>query len=228
MTEILTELQKISAGQSKLISDVDELKQQLLTTDKTLSDLGNRMSELERHYQSLLPLRADIAAIQADTTATTHLVSELEERLDDAENRSRRNNLIFYNLPDPNPKEDNNETEQLIINHCLEHLKIKIDPKEIDRAHRLGRHKNDRCRPIIVRFPFFKTKQDVLTNARKLKGTNFSIGEDFSLSVRNARRHLVSFAKQQSGKFQINFKTLHMGSKRYVFDQTSQKVKEIS
>ncbi|XP_077551219.1 uncharacterized protein LOC144164831 [Haemaphysalis longicornis] len=228
MKEILAELGKISAGQSKLISDFEEVKKQLLTTDKTLSDLGKRMTELERHYQNIVPIRADIAAIQADTTATTQLVSELEKRLDDAENRSRRNNLIFYNLPDTNAKETNIETEELIINHCLENLEIKIDPKEIDRSHRLGRHSPDRCRPIIVRFTFYKTKENTLSNAKKLKGTDFSIGEDYSLSVRTARRHLVAFAKQKSEKFQIRFKTLHMGSKRYIFDHASQSVIEVA
>ncbi|KAH9378173.1 hypothetical protein HPB48_013281 [Haemaphysalis longicornis] len=144
------------------------------------------MTEVENHYQNLSPLKADLEVIRTDTTETNGLVSEFEAKLDDAENRSRRNTLIFYNLPDPNPAETNAEAEGLIIRHCVEHLQVAIDPKEIDRAHRLGRHAANRPRPIIGKFTFHKTKETVLTNAPKLKGTDFSIGEDFSQSVRTA------------------------------------------
>ncbi|KAH9371975.1 hypothetical protein HPB48_000466 [Haemaphysalis longicornis] len=154
MQEILTELQKISAGQATLLTEVQELKNQLSTTNQTITDLSKRMTEVENHYQNLSPLQADLEVIRTDTTETNRLVSELEAKLDDAENRSRRNNLIFYNLPDPNPAETNAEAEGLIIRHCLEHLQVAIDPKEIDRAHRLGRHAANRNRPIIAKFTF--------------------------------------------------------------------------
>ncbi|XP_077528899.1 uncharacterized protein LOC144141207 [Haemaphysalis longicornis] len=228
MQEILTELQRISAGQATLLTEVQELKNQLSTTNQTITDLSKRMTEVENHYQNLSPLQADLEVIRTYTTETNRLVSELKAKLDDAETRSRRNNLIFYNLPDPNPAETNAESEGLIIRHCLEHLQVAIDPKEIDRAHRLGRHAANRHRPIIAKFTFHKTKETVLTNAPKLKETDFSIGEDFSQSVRTARRHLVNFAKTKSTKFQIRYKTLHMGSKRYIFDNASQTVKEIA
>lgn len=228
MQEILTELQKISAGQATLLTEVQELKNQLSTTNQTITDLSKRMTEVENHYQNLSPLHADLEMILTDATETNRLVSKLEAKLDDAENRSRRNNLIFYNLPDPNPAETNAEAEGLIIRHCREHLQVVIDPKEIDRAHRLGRHATNRNRPMIAKFTFHKTKEAVLTNAPMLRETDFSIGEDFSQSVRTARRHLVNFAKAKSAKFQIRYKTLHMGSKRYIFDNASQTVKEIA
>ncbi|KAH9379173.1 hypothetical protein HPB48_001685 [Haemaphysalis longicornis] len=119
------------------------------------------MTEVENHYQNLSPLQADLEVMRTDTTETNRLVSELEAKLDHPENRSRRNNLIFYNLPDPNPAETNAEAEGLIIRHCLEHLQVAIDPKEIDRAHRLGRHAANRRRPIIAKFTFHKTKETI-------------------------------------------------------------------
>ncbi|KAH9383926.1 hypothetical protein HPB48_025851 [Haemaphysalis longicornis] len=84
----------------------------------------------------------------------------------------------FLNLPA--------QLKQLQKQKGLEHLQVAIDPKEIDRAHRLGRHATNRHRPIIAKFTFHKNKETV--NAPKLKGTDFSIGEDFSQSVRTARR----------------------------------------
>lgn len=104
---------------------------------------------------------------------------------------------------------------------------LTIDQRDIDRAHRLGRHAVDKQRPIIIKFNTFKTKDKILSNGRKLKDTEYSVGEDFSAPVRNARRHLIAFARSQSSPFMLSFKTLHMGKKRYIFDESTQTVKEL-
>ncbi|XP_037561568.2 uncharacterized protein LOC119440760 [Dermacentor silvarum] len=171
----------------------------------------------------LLLLSGDIE----NSERTTQLVHKLDARVDDAENRSRRNNLIFYGLPDPSASEPSSESEKIILRHCSDHLKVSLDPKEIERAHRIGRYSPDRKRPIIVKFVFFKTKEAVLSNGRNFKGTDFSVAEDFSPAVRNARKHLVAFAKAKSVPFSLRFKTLFIGSKRYVYDEASQTIKEV-
>lgn len=111
---------------------------------------------------------------------------------------------------------------------CSEHLNVKIDPKEVERAHRLGRYKPGQHRPVIVKFTSFKTKETILSNGKKLKGTTYAIGQDFSRSVQNARKHLIAFARSKSTPFSCPYKTLFLGSKRYVFDEMSQTVKEIA
>ncbi|XP_075526332.1 uncharacterized protein LOC142558055 [Dermacentor variabilis] len=224
---ILVELQKLSAGQSTLISQVQGLKNQLFTTEQALSDLTKRMADIEKHYHSLPSLQAELELIKNNTVHTARLTDDIEARLDDAENRSRRNNLIFYGLPDAKPSESYAESEKIIIQHCRDHLGIDIHPKEIDRAHRLGHHTDGRCRPIIAKFAFHKIKDSILSSGRKLKGTPYSVGEDFSRKVQNARSHLVKFARQKSVPFSLRYKTLHIGSKRYLFNETSRTVQEI-
>ncbi|XP_037508477.2 uncharacterized protein LOC119384916 [Rhipicephalus sanguineus] len=225
---VLTELQKIAAGQSKVITEVQSLKSQLNTTDRTITDLCKRMTALEAHYQALIPLGNDIEKMRADTSSMSRKIEELEDRLDDAENRSRRNNLIFYGISDPTDSETWNDSEKLIIDFCSNNLGIPVGPHDFERAHRLGRHSLGRNRPIIVKFACYKTKDSILSNGRKLRNTNFSIGEDFSLSVRHARKQLIAFAKAKSAKFFLRYKTLHIGPKRYVFDKLSRTVKEIA
>ncbi|XP_040068339.3 uncharacterized protein LOC115324279 [Ixodes scapularis] len=227
-SEILSELQKLFAGQTKLIEEVKGLKSQLQITDRTISDLGRRMTDLEGHYQGLSTLRAEVEATVTRAAHAARQVSDLEARVDDTENRSRRKNLIFYGVPDPSPTETFAQSEQRIIRLCSELFEVTLDSKEIERAHRLGRHSIERPRTIIVNFSFFKTKEAILSNGRKLKGTNFSMGEDFSRSVRNARKHLLAFARSKSAPFSLRYKTLLIGSKRYVFDESCQSVKEIS
>ncbi|XP_075740617.1 uncharacterized protein LOC119165510 isoform X1 [Rhipicephalus microplus] len=192
--DILAELKKLSQGQSAILSEMQGLKSQIATTNQTITDLGNRIADLENHCQNLLTLRAKVDAINTNTTELTHRVYDIDGRLDVIENRSRRDNLIFYNLPDTNPKETYTQSEEIIIQHGLERLQLTIEPKDIERAHRLGRHTNNNKRPIIVKLSSFKTKESILSNGLKLKGTNFSIGEDFTHPVRIARKELVAFA----------------------------------
>lgn len=226
--DVMKELGKIASGQSKLITEVQELKNKLLTTDKTLSDLTKRMTELEGHCKGFSTLRTDLATLRSDTTDIARQIVRLTTQMDDTEDRSRRNNLIFYNIPDPNPKETFAESEEILIRHCKEHLKLNVDPTHIDRAHRLGRHTDGRNRPLIVKLNQFKTKESLLSNGPKFKGSNFSVGEDFSQPTRTARKHLITFAKSKSAPYSLRFKTLHIGAKRYVFDHSTDSVKEIS
>ncbi|XP_075737251.1 uncharacterized protein LOC142814728 [Rhipicephalus microplus] len=225
---ILTELQKLSAGQAQLIAEVQSLKSQLSTTDKRITDLNKRMGDLETHYQTLLPLRNDIEKTQTNVINMTKKIQELETSLDDAENRSRRNNLLFYGIPDPTRNETWAESEKMIIDICNNNLGLTVQPNDIERAHRLGIHSLNRNRPIIVKFLSYKTRDALLSNGRKLKNTNYSIGEDFSRPVQYARKQLLAFAKARSDKFSLRFKTLHVGSKRYIFDASSHMVKEIA
>ncbi|KAM7303096.1 uncharacterized protein ISCGN_018604 [Ixodes scapularis] len=148
-------MQKLSAGQTKLIEEVKGLKSQLQITDRTISDLGRRMTDLEGHYQGLSTLRAEVEATVTRAVHAARQVSDLEARVDDTENRSRRKNLIFYGVPDPSPTETFAQSEQRIIRLCSELFDVTLDSKEIERAHRLGRHSVERPRPIIVNFSFF-------------------------------------------------------------------------
>ena len=61
----------------------------------------------------------------------------------------------------------------------------------IERAHRLGRFNPAKGpRPIIVAFSFFKDTEDILSNARSLKGTPFGISRDYPPEITRARQAL--------------------------------------
>lgn len=224
---VLAELKKLSAGQTTIIADMQDLKSQCTATSTALTNLSKRLADLESHYQKLLPMQTEIHNIRADTELTARLVQALNAQVNNAENRSRRNNLVFYGLPDTTASETSAASEEKIIRLCSDHLNVPLEPQDIERAHRVDRYSANRQRPLIVKLNHYKKKELVLSNGRKLKGTDLSVGEEFSPAVRNARRQLLSFAKPKSVPFSLRFKTLFIGSKRYVFDDASQTVKEI-
>lgn len=82
-------------------------------------------------------------------------------------------------------------------------------------------------RPIIAKFPAHKSKYAIFMNAPNLKGTDFSIGQNFVILPETPAVTLAFARIKAKKKFQIRFKHLRMSSKRYIFDDDSTSAKEI-
>lgn len=131
--------------------------------------------------------------------------------------------MLFFGLDD-DPEEDWAKSEEKIINLCSNKLELRKTSTHFERVHRLGKYTQGKNRPIIAKFAFFKDKQEVLSSARKLKGTGLSISEDFSFTTRQIRKKLYDFAKAQNTRFYLAVDTLHMDKKTYVVDSITNKV----
>lgn len=156
----------------------------------------------------------------ADSCLISDLRSELvvlRKRCDDSENRLRRSNLLFYGLPEV-VNETWQRSEEIVTQFCKDSLGSEILASSIERAHRIGRHVSNQPRPIIVKFSHFKVKDALLSCGYKLKGSQFAIGEDFSLSVRTARKKLLEFARSQNKPYKLRFDKLTIEGKQYIYD----------
>ena len=101
-----------------------------------------------------------------------------------------RDNLIFYNIPESKDEDTTN-----IIHKLLEeklHLEDASKKIKIDRSHRLGRQKQgaEKPRPIIAKFNFYQDRENIRLNAKKLRGSNIAIGEQFPDEIVKIRREL--------------------------------------
>ena len=118
----------------------------------------------------------------------------------DLEDRSRRNNVIFYNIPEPTSEsKDSEDCDAIIMNLLKSRGFFENDyTLEIDRAHRLGRKKpdSDRPRPIIVRFSFYKDKDHIIKNGKLLKNCEVNASEDFSKLTQDIHKQLRHHAKE--------------------------------
>ena len=68
----------------------------------------------------------------------------------------------------------------------------------IDRAHRLGKKQDEsktKPRPIIVRFTYYKDKEEIIRNGRKFRDSNVNVSEDFSKNTLEIHRKLLRHAK---------------------------------
>ena len=91
----------------------------------------------------------EIAELKEDLTSLKEKFFQVDKTLDRQEQYSRRNCLLVYGMEENN----NEDTDQEIINIVKNDLGEEITIHDIDRTHRLGKRKldNNVPRPIIVK-----------------------------------------------------------------------------
>ncbi|XP_029830951.3 uncharacterized protein LOC115315791 [Ixodes scapularis] len=209
-----------------LQQEVNLLKEKQKQSEQTVSTLEERLNKLASELDALKQKDTSSAATtEPQLTAALNELSQLKTRCDDAEGRSRRCNLLFFGITDAD-KETWAQSECLVTSLCSEKLNVQVESSRIERAHRLGAFDPQKCRPIIVKFSSFKDKDSVLSSAHKLKGTRVAISEDFPISVRLARRHLLDFARPKGTPYRLRHDKLFINDKCYVFDAALGAVKE--
>lgn len=110
------------------------------------------------------------------------------------EKELRKNNIIICNLG----YEEENDILKFTLEKLNQLLDINISKEEINNIYAIGKNKRDR--PIIVKFTSYLTKQSVLKNCKKLKGTNISISEELALEERRNQKILRQHLKQARAK----------------------------
>ena len=151
-----------------------------------------------------------------EMTVLKDQLCEQNLRLIDAEARSRRNNLLFSNIPETDHETDE-DCEAALFRFFKEHLRVGDTNSNniiFQRVHRLGRKKPGvaangqawRPRQIIAGFRDYKARQDILLRAKHLRGTQFSINQDFPPEIRTARGQLWDdYKRARSEKLKIAF-----------------------
>lgn len=184
------------------IKELHELKTSVQFTQKEVDDMKKDLSKQSGDNKSA---SGDIFTLSEGLQATTL-------RADYLESQSRRNNLVFDGIAET-ANEGWAESEEKVRALLVEKLQLPREI-EVERAHRTGRPsasregprpRGDRPRPIVARFLRFKDKVAVLERAKKLKGTNIFINEDFTEAVRQKRRDLLPALKAARDRGEIAY-----------------------
>lgn len=191
IANIFATLQKISSE----LTSLEDIRRTTASVESKLSSLISRMGEVEKRVEWLEDTEKQMKAkLEANPIATKSEVDELRDKLEDMENRSRRNNLRFVGVPEG--KESGDMTvfmQELLIS--LLGLDDSVPPLEIDRAHRAPTPRpnpGERPRAILVRFLRSVDRECVLRTARnksKLvwEGNHIMIFPDFSRATQLKR-----------------------------------------
>ena len=179
----MSDSEKLNYLCSKMAA-VESLSAKMHNMDIKLNDACGHIDQLSKH----------ISTLEDEAKAR-------DIRLIDLEARSRRNNLIFTNIPECNG-ETNELCEATLIDFLKNYMKLGqvVDTFVFQRVHRLGMRRmgvapnGDAWKPrsIIAGFRDFKAKEFVLRQSNKLKGSIHAIQQDFPAEIRSARGKLWS------------------------------------
>lgn len=139
--------------------------------DVQLKQLSARIREVEVDIAST---KKSLNASQAVDTSLSvpesisHRLKKIDSHFEDTENRMHRSNLIFFGIPDI-ALESWADSEKKVLDLCSQHLKLSVAPSQIERAHRLGKYQAQKCRPVIVKFAFYKEKQHIMEKSKLLR-----------------------------------------------------------
>ena len=153
--DILVKMNDIQHSLGFTQAEVQDLKKQPMSSTSQVpseSDPVTRLGDLENDF------------------------ADLQDKIDDLENRSRRNNLCFEGVPEQDGGEKTWEaTEERSRALVLPKLGVPEDIV-IERAHRVAqRQRSQRPRMIIARFLNFKDKEKVVQARKRLVGTDISL-----------------------------------------------------
>ena len=168
------------------MEEIDEIKEKQKELEKVSAELEKSL-ELALESIKTLTVQVDaqektISELEKGVNNLTKSASFEKERTIKLGSHSRRNNLIFFGIPEE-VNETSTKTESLLYSFLGDELKLK------ERVHRLGKRNlnGQKPRPIIAKFSFYMNKKFILSNACILVGTVFGISQDFPREIVETR-----------------------------------------
>lgn len=150
-------------------------------------------------------LQHNIDEVSAKIDSMSAALAKAEDRIDDLENRSRRNNIVIYNLPEGDKEE--NSTMQ-VVKQFLQIAKVDVDIERCtSRVHRTPTYRSNRHdaqqrpRPVHVGFNLYRDKERVkrelirFVSSKDERKRKIFISDDLSKRVLERRKAQMSSFK---------------------------------
>lgn len=115
-------------------------------------------------------------------------------RLDELEDRSPRNNVIFHGIPDlweTSLLTGRGEKKKKPLPAFSSALGSNFPPNAVEHTHQLSTFSNTKCRPTIMTETISNTKKKILSLSPKLKENNISVLDNFAPGTWHARKKTV-------------------------------------
>ena len=201
----------------------------LMSMNSKSDDLKMDMNDMKESYNNLKTEVQNMKEAMSElTTENNNLKTQLQDlasKTDDLECRSKRNNLIFHGIPRAD-NETSQDCEGIVRDLITDKLEL-ADVTEFDRVHRLSGKPNP---PVVAQCCFYKHKEKILKQRRKLKGSNIFIAEDFSQRVREIRKALtphLQTARSHGKRATMIYDHLLIDGKKFALDKDNE-LKELS
>ena len=155
--------------QAKLdkLNVLDQINERLIRIENDISTVKGKVAQLE---DGLNYTNSELAETKGklEEKAEKDKLKNLEREMEDLRNRSRRNNLVFYNIPE---KAEGQDCVAFIKGFINIHMGLEAlcGDVDIERAHRtptkVPGNNNKKPRPVHVAFLRYTDKVKILSNA---------------------------------------------------------------
>ncbi len=146
-----------------------------------------------------LPVKKKIDTLTHHTESLQQQIKSMEERINQQKDYSRRNNIRISGVAEPESGETLEQTAVMVSSLLAD--KLELPGVELERAHRVGQHRDDRPRPIVTRFSRYCDREAAMRNTRKIRGTNINFNDDLcaaSQSIKNAQMPQLKQARAEA------------------------------
>lgn len=157
---------------------------------ETLDRLCRDISEIKESQKGLdRSFKDKISKLEKLLEAKDKKIHELENRIDDLEQYSRKEDIIVSGLKIVRPyaevvegeaqdprQEKRNFTESQTLDTLNQHG-MEITENEISACHVIGKRKDDGSQSVIIRFVSRKSKMRVMARGKNLKNTGIYVNE---------------------------------------------------
>ncbi|XP_053398799.1 uncharacterized protein LOC123556557 [Mercenaria mercenaria] len=227
LKQSLPKIENIEKTVNRISAKVSEIEVKLNTIETRVDAVEQSCSfinsEAELQKNELKEAKKEIhtlhkACRNLETSVKQHEAEreKMDDKLNDLEARSMRENLMFYGL-----KEDSEEdcSEKVKV-FCQDNLEIDASNMTFDRAHRIGNNTAKKPRPIVVKFHYYSEREKVrkagFDKREQLKERKVGVGIQQPKQVRDARKELYSVKKAEAEK---GNDTKFVGKKLYINGQ---------
>ena len=193
--DVVKKLDEVEERASANTAEIQHMREDLSAKDATLRKMSSR---IDKAFENFDKMGADLNKTKERCSNLEKKVYELTQKSIDQEARSRRNNLMFYGVPETDDDNASAELQKFLIEKCgIANGKDLL----IQRVHRLPTRKlPGKTRPIIASFVDFR-QRELVRNAKKNLTGRQSISEDLPKPIRDARRLLsAEFNELQKNK----------------------------
>ena len=201
---VMQELKDFRLANERLLkelkTDMTSLKNEVTNIRKDLDNVTDRIDQERKYVDTIYD------DLKGELFTMVSRIHRLERKLENQEQYSRRDNLLFYGV-----KGDKEETwatsKEKIVNLLNEKVQDKVwSSEDFVRVHRL-RTKQQGTQPIIVRFIRSHDKFTVLNNRTSLKSSGVGVSTDLSHAQREELHQLKLKGQKgyiKNGKVQID------------------------
>ena len=209
--DIGQDIGNIYAALTKISSELEglaEIRRATESVESKMSTLITRINDVEKRVEYL---EAGEAEREANPLATKTDIQLLWEKIEDMENRSRRNNVRFIGFPEGKEGGDAVKFLEELLPDMLE-----LEGKhEIERAHRAGQQPRpgDRPRPMLAKF-LRSSDRDLVLRAARIKGklswgnNNIMLFPDYSKATQ-MKRDKFKDCKKKLHERELSFRMLY-------------------